>query len=79
MEVISAGKLREIQSVNLNEEFTEIMGELLNTASNTKYTRISVDSLSDENRDLLKAIGYKIDVENIPHSNEKYYTISWAL
>ena len=55
------------------------MGELLNTASNTKYTRISVDSLSDENRDLLKAIGYKIDVENIPHSNEKYYTISWAL
>ena len=40
MEVISAGKLREIQSVNLNEEFTEIMGELLNTASNTKYTNL---------------------------------------
>lgn len=60
MEVISAGKLREIQSVSLNEEFTEIMGELLNTASNTKYTRISVDSLSDENRDLSKQLDIKL-------------------
>ena len=79
MEIISANKLREIQSVSLNREFTEIMSKLLNTASNTKYTQISVDSLSDENRELFKAIGYKICVENIPHSNKEYYVISWAL